>query len=52
MSHGFLLRVIAEGPRFSYNHTREEKIPKLVFKMIVIIPLSAKNYSINLRMSK
>lgn len=53
MSHGFLLRVIAEGPRFSYNHTREEeKFPKLVFKVLVIVPLPAKNYSINLRMSK
>lgn len=53
MPHGFLLGVIAEGLRFSYNHTREEeKFPKLVFKMLVIVPLPANNYSINLRMSK
>lgn len=50
----FLLRAITEGLRFSYNnHTREEeKFPKLIFKMLVIFPLPAKKYSINLRMSK
>lgn len=49
----FLLRAITERLRFSYNnHTREEKFPKLIFKMLVIFPLLAKKYSINLRMSK